>query len=201
MKQNTRILLPAVVLLITALIALRILVRPQHADPLAPASPAHPAVVEDRVVSLPPRVKEAKPVAPELPNMPAEKSVTLKKQEPPIAKKSAGSGKKVIQDPVARDALALVGADPAAEQYWFAALNNPALSQSERQDLVDDLNEEGLPDPKHPTEDDLPVLMARIEMLEEARFWFGGDVYDWEEPYRDLTNLVAVALGGGKPVD
>jgi hypothetical protein len=114
--------------------------------------------------------------------------------------KKSGPKQKVVLDPVAREALSLVGVDPYAELYWFSALNDPSLPQSERQDLVDDLNEEGLPDPKHPTIDDLPVLLVRIKTLETAMQLFKGDVYDWQEPYEDLTNLVALALGNGKPV-
>src|SRR5205807_605310 len=95
---------------------------------------------------------------------------------------NTGSGKKVFQDPVAREALSLVGMDVNAELYWFAALDDPALPKSERQDLIDDLNEEGLADPKHPTVDDLPLLLARIEILGEAMECFGSEAYDWKEP-------------------
>jgi len=111
--------------------------------------------------------------------------------------KPAGSKKKVFQDPVAREALALVGTDPYAEDYWFAALNNSALPQNERQDLVDDLNEEGFADPKHPTIDDLPLLFARLQILEEAAIWL-GDKYEFEEPYRDLVHMVGVASGSSQ---
>jgi len=113
--------------------------------------------------------------------------------------KKAGSKKKVFQDPLAREALALTGSDPYAEEYWFAALNNPALPQNERQDLVDDLNEEGLADPKHPTVDDIPLLLARLELLEEAAFWL-GDQYEWDEPIRDLEQLIRVADGSSETI-
>jgi hypothetical protein len=116
------------------------------------------------------------------------------KAQPKTAKKPSGSGKKVIQDPIAREALALAGVDPYAEAYWFDALDNSALSQSERQDLVDDLNEEGLADPKHPTVDDLPLLLARVELLEDAAATY-GDRYEFQEPYDDLAQLIRIALG------
>ncbi len=44
---------------------------------------------------------------------------------------------------MAREALALVGLDPGAEEYWYAAINDPDLSAHERSDLIEDLNEDG----------------------------------------------------------
>ena len=78
-------------------------------------------------------------------------------------------------------------------------MENDALSQSERQDLVDDLNEEGLPDPKHPTVEDLPLLLARLELLEEAELHF-ADRYDFREPRNDLLQLIRIALGSRETV-
>jgi hypothetical protein len=95
--------------------------------------------------------------------------------------------------------LVLVGVDVEAEMYWFGAIHDPALPKSERQDLIDDLNEEGLPDPKHPTMDDLPLLLSRIEILEDLVPSL-SDEFDWKESYDDLLNLVDLAMGGGKPV-
>jgi hypothetical protein len=108
--------------------------------------------------------------------------------------------KKLVQDPISRDALKLVGMDAEAELYWFAAIHDETLPKSERQDLIDDLNEEGLPDPKHPTPDDLPLLLSRLEILEELVPTLGGDL-EWQESYNDLVNLVALATGRGKPVN
>jgi hypothetical protein len=204
MKPSTRIILPAVALLILAAVAVKILVHPQQqSDPISVSTQAPAPATESRVVTLPPRVPQASPVVPVASDqsVPIENSAALKTQIVPAAKKPSGSGKKVIQDSIAREALAMVGTDPAAEEYWFAAINNPSLSQSERQDLVDDLNEEGLPDPKHPTQDDLPILFARIELLEEAMFWFDGDVYDWKEPHDDLARMIRVADGSDEKID
>ena len=100
---------------------------------------------------------------------------------------------------MARDALALVGVDPEAEQYWFDAIQDPTLPTSERQDLIDDLNEEGLPDPKHPTMDDLPLILRRLEILEELAPWVGEEL-DWKESYGDLVNLAEIARGRGTAV-
>jgi hypothetical protein len=127
----------------------------------------------------------------------ADLQMTVKTQKVAQAKKQ--KTKKVLQDPLARDALAMVGIDPAAEIYWFEAIHNPNLPASERQDLIDDLNEEGLPDPKHPALEDLPLLIVRIEILYQLIPTLTPD-FDWREPLDDLLNLADVAMGGGREV-
>lgn len=108
-------------------------------------------------------------------------------------------GKPPIQDALARQALALVGTDQDAEQYWMEAINDPSLSEVERQDLIEDLNEDGLADPRHPTVDDLPVILRRIFIIEQI----APDAMDqvnaeaFAEAYKDLVNLAAVAGGSG----
>lgn len=110
--------------------------------------------------------------------------------------------KEPVKDPLAREALALVGADPEAEQYWFAAINNPNLSNHERQDLIEDLNEEGLSDPNNPSLQDLPLIASRILLIEQlapdAMDQVNADAF--QEAYKDLLNLADLALGGGEPV-
>lgn len=102
---------------------------------------------------------------------------------------------KVIQDPAARLALNFVGADPLAEQYWAAAINDPNLPANERKDLIEDLNEDGLSDPKHPGAQDLPLILSRIQIIEQL----GPSAMDevnakaFAEAYKDLVNL---AQGG-----
>jgi hypothetical protein len=106
------------------------------------------------------------------------------------------------KDPLAREALAWVGFDPDAEAYWIGAINDPSLSAHERQDLIEDLNEDGLSDPKHPTLEDLPVIVNRLELIEGlapgAMDQVNADAF--QEAYKDLINLGAVAVGGGQPV-
>lgn len=101
---------------------------------------------------------------------------------------------------MAREALYYVGIDPRAEEYWFEAINDPSLSPHERQDLIEDLNETGLSDPRRPTEDDLPVIMNRINLIEavaeNAMDKVNADAF--EEAYKDLLKLVAVAMGDGE---
>ena len=110
--------------------------------------------------------------------------------------------KEPIRDPMAREALGWVGADPGAEEYWLAAINDRSLPADERKDLIEDLNEDGLSDPKHPTSDDLPLIVSRLRLIEAV----GGEPMDqvnadafWEA-YKDLINLAYVAAGSGEPV-
>jgi len=107
-----------------------------------------------------------------------------------------------LKDPAARIALAWVGADEEAEAYWYVAINDPTLPPNERQDLIEDLNEDGLPDPKHPTVDDLPLIASRLLLLEEIGPFAMDDVNAeaFQEAYKDLVNLANLATGGGEPV-
>lgn len=104
-----------------------------------------------------------------------------------------------LQDPMARAALAYVGADPDAEMYWYEAINDPSLSAHERSDLIEDLNEDGLSDPQNPTVDDLPLILSRIQLIEEV----GWDAMDevnaaaLQEAYKDLVNLAFQVMDNG----
>lgn len=69
-----------------------------------------------------------------------------------------------LQYPFARDALNLVGAAPAANEYWLGAINDPNLPADERSGLIVDLTQAGLSDP--PSPDDLPVIANRLSLLE-----------------------------------
>jgi hypothetical protein len=104
-----------------------------------------------------------------------------------------------IQDPTARIALAFVGIDPDAERYWYAAINDPSRSAHERQDLIEDLNEEGLFDPQNPTLEDLPLILNRIQLIETV-FWDAMDEVNADaflEAYKDLVNLALRASDNG----
>lgn len=68
--------------------------------------------------------------------------------------------------PLARLALATVGADEFAEQLWLHAINDPELPAESRKDLIEDLNEDGFADPKRLTSADLPLIEARLALIE-----------------------------------
>ena len=92
-----------------------------------------------------------------------------------------------------RVALSLVGTDPEAERYWIAAINDSSLSAHERQDLIEDLNEDGLSDPKNPGVEDLPLIVSRLQIIEElapdAMDKVNADAF--REAYKDLSNMYA----------
>ncbi len=85
----------------------------------------------------------------------------------------------------------MVGADPEAEVVWVLAINDLSLSANARRNLIEDLNEDGFPDPKHVTEDDLPLIVSRLQLIEEI----GPDAMDdvnlaaFQEAYKDLVNM------------
>jgi hypothetical protein len=115
--------------------------------------------------------------------------------KPPTAPAKGGQparAKEPIQDPDARLALALVGDDAGAEEYWVAAINNPNLSATERQNLIEDLNEDGLSDPRHPGLEDLPLIVSRIQLIELLAPYAMYDVNmeAFAEAYKDLINLL-----------
>jgi len=115
----------------------------------------------------------------------------------------AGSKKspRGLNDPVARVAMSLVGADPGAEVYWLEAIYDTRLPEAEREDLMEDLNEGGLSDSKHPGREDIPVIINRIAIIEEVMPHADEFMQPhlWEA-YKDLINLAEVAQGGGQSV-
>jgi hypothetical protein len=112
---------------------------------------------------------------------------------------AASPAREAVQDPMARVALAFVGTDPDAEMYWYAAINDPSLSAHERQDLIEDLNEDGLSDPHNPTMEDLPLILNRMQLIEvvvwEAMDEVNADAF--QEAYKDLVNLAIQAMSSG----
>jgi hypothetical protein len=98
--------------------------------------------------------------------------------------------------PIARQALDLVGADPMAEAIWAQAINDPMLSAHERQDLIEDLNENGFDDPAQPSADDLPLIENRLAIIEELAPLAMDDVNAaaFAEAYKDLVNMHAKAM-------
>jgi hypothetical protein len=106
---------------------------------------------------------------------------------------------KVVEDPLAREALALVGVNPEAEKYWVEAIHDERLPKSERQDLIDDLNEKGLPDPKHPTPEDLSIIKSRLDALDALAPTLPSEL-DYREARSDLLQLIRIANGSPEKV-
>jgi len=98
-------------------------------------------------------------------------------------------GNRELQDPQAREALVKVGADAKAEEYWLKAINNPNLPAKERQDLIEDLNEEGFADPKNLSANDLPLILNRIAIIEKLEPMDDVNSAAIKEAHKDLVNM------------
>jgi len=124
---------------------------------------------------------------------PAEKTgIQIKSNAPQSASSAPGQKpKKEVRDPDARVALRFVGVDPDAEQYWAEAIFDPSLPDHEREDLMEDLNEEGLSDPRHPSPADLQLIANRIVAIEKVAPHADQFMLPHlAEAYKDLWNLL-----------
>lgn len=164
--------------------------------PVAIAAPANiePTVAEPPTTMAIPSETVARVTATK-PEVSAATAQTAPVKMPKPIQQKIKQPKEPLQDPDARAALSFVGADPAAEQYWMVAINNPDLPANERKDLIEDLNEDGLSDPKHPDAQDLPLILNRIQLIEQlapaAMDQVNAEAF--QEAYKDLVNL---AMGG-----
>jgi hypothetical protein len=182
--------------------------RPRSAvrsvEPRAATGPTRSRLSPDERPAPPTSTPQAEPVKSEAPAAAgtSEKKAAPAQGKAPQAAGSAPSqrsGKPPIQDPTARAALSYVGADPDAELYWYQAINDPSLGPQERQDLIEDLNEDGLSDPHNPTAEDLPLILNRIQIIEEV-VWDAMDDVNADaflEAYKDLVNLAFQAMDNG----
>ena len=162
-------------------------VAPVVAGEPAPA-PAPPPEVSSAGETSPPEIAAAVPTQP---LNRVETNVTVKAARQPVTAQTAPPANGPLQDPVAREALSLVGADPDAEQYWAAAIFDPSLPDQEREDLMEDLNEDGLSDPQHPGPQDLPLIVNRLRIISELAPY--ADDFMLEhlgEAYKDLVGLL-----------
>jgi hypothetical protein len=102
-----------------------------------------------------------------------------------------------VQDPMARLALNFVGSDPDAEAYWVGAINDSSLPEEERKDLIEDLIEDGLANSHHPTAEDIPLIVRRIQLIEQLAPSAMDDVNRdaFAEAHKDLVGL----LNGQEP--
>ncbi len=124
----------------------------------------------------------------------AAPKVKKAKNGPAAAGAAAKPGKPPVQDQVAREALSYVGWNVEANAYWAAAINDPNLPAKERKDLIEDLNEDGLSDPHHPTSpEDLWLIASRVALIEELAPNAMDEVNykAFAEAYKDLVNLLA----------
>ncbi|MEI6860929.1 MAG: hypothetical protein WCL04_01590 [Verrucomicrobiota bacterium] len=141
-----------------------------------------------RMTAAPPKTGLRAGVA-ELPPAPPPQAETPTDFAPPAAPRAS-------PDMQARAALALVGADSAAEQYWIRAINNPALPDNERKNLIEDLNEAGLANPRNPTADDVPLIVNRLQLIDQLApaAMDSTNAAAFQEARKDLINMVARLL-------
>lgn len=108
------------------------------------------------------------------------------------------------KEPLARTALAFVGADPQALQLFHTALMDSSLHPDQKRELVEDLNQDGIANRKSPTEADLQVITNRYQLtqsyLQEA--YVQGDPTlsaAFREADKDLRMLLERAAAAPKP--
>jgi hypothetical protein len=94
-------------------------------------------------------------------------------------------------------ALWYLGVDPEAERTWAQAINDPHHPEGVRSDLIADMVDEGYTDNDHPTKDDLPLIAARLDILERHAPFARDDVNRraFEQAYKGLL-ATYVRLGG-----
>jgi hypothetical protein len=174
---------------------------PAVREPLAETAPAPAVAVPMTVYGPAPErvapevVTEAKPAAPRpAATVPAARRAP-RRRPPDVV---PGAPEPVVPVEVARVALAYVGADPEAEAVWYTAINDPSLSAHARQDLIEDLNEDGFADPRNVTADELPLVVSRLELIEEAAPYAMDQVNAdaFAEAYKDLANMYVRLTGG-----
>lgn len=102
-------------------------------------------------------------------------------------------GKLPARNPGARVALSMVGTAPVAEAVWVQAINDANLPAQERQDLIEDLNEDGIINRKHPTGPDIELIKARLELIDRlapgAMDKTNADAF--AEARKDLVKMLA----------
>jgi hypothetical protein len=95
------------------------------------------------------------------------------------------------KEPFARLALNYVGTDTQANEFYQKAINDMALSKDHRRNLIEDLNQDGFPDPRNLTARDLPLIQNRIALIEQLAPNAADPVNAaaFKEAYKDLLNM------------
>src|SRR5690349_6106818 len=135
-------------------------------EPAQPVAIAKPPQESPATSPAPAEVEQTVPVA--TAHEPQAQRASNPKESPRIQAQGqpANPVKEPLHDPDARVALAMVGFDPAADQYWLDAIYDSNLPDNEREDLMEDLNEVGFDDPKNLTADDLPLIVSRLQIID-----------------------------------
>ena len=132
-----------------------------------------------------------------------DQSVPLAVQLYQDARVAGGDGK----EPLARLALAFVGANPQAEQLFHTAVLDGALTPDARRNLIEDLNQDGLSSKKTLSPEDLNLVNARYRLTQTylQQDYVQGDqmlLAAFKEADKDLRNMLqrAAAASAAAPV-
>jgi len=101
------------------------------------------------------------------------------------------------KEPLARLALSYVGVDDTANGFYQETINDPLLTRSHRKNLIEDLNQDGFPDPRKLTPQDLPMIENRLRLIEQLapRAMDEANTAAFQEAYKDLVNMRAKITG------
>jgi hypothetical protein len=102
------------------------------------------------------------------------------------------------KEPLARLALAFVGASPQAAELFHTAVLDQALLPDQRRELVEDLNQDGLSNKKTPTPEDLKIIASRYALTQAyllQDYVLNDKVLNaaFREADKDLRNLLQKA--------
>ena len=85
----------------------------------------------------------------------------------PKRRPSDGPQEPAISEALATQALTFVGADADANSVWETAIDDPTLSVEARRKLIAGLTTEGFDSPNNLTTADLPLISARLTLIEQ----------------------------------
>ncbi len=128
---------------------------------------------------------------------------TLGEQSLPIAQQ-AWNDPRITADqkePLARVALAYLGANPQAEPLFKTAINDMSLPPDHRRELIEDLNTDGFADKRNPTPADLALIQNRLRFIQQNAP-NAVDVVNakaFAEAAKDLLQMLDKANGAVKP--
>jgi hypothetical protein len=99
----------------------------------------------------------------------------------------------VYKEQLGRYVLSFVGDNPGADEIWAVLINDASLSGQVRQDLIEDLNENGFSgaNGRVATVNDVPLILNRLALLEENEPYAMDNVNAdaFQEAYKDLMNM------------
>ena len=126
-----------------------------------------------------------------LQNTLGDQSLPLAAQLYQDARVSGSDGK----EPLARLALAFVGANPQAEQLFHTAVLDGALTPDARRNLIEDLNQDGLGNRRNLSPEDLALVTARYRLTQTylQQDYVQGDrmlLEAFKEADKDLRNML-----------